>query len=494
MSLDSKHAVVGGSLPFTTHTTTSRRSTRWRHALALIAVCSLITASYTCDSLQAAAGVSSNATWYSTPSYLSSAWEFGPLRTAIDLKNDLAWLLTPLPKDPTARAHSLLKRSPVLDAHIDLAILAREKYQNQPDKVDLADPNFYGHVNIPALRKGEVGGFFASVYVACPEDNGWPADNTGNFSEPSFRVRDTLEQIDISRILIDKYSGTFELVKTEKEWRSAVRRGKIANMLGVEGGHQLGASLSTLRLYYELGARYVTLTHTCNSALADSCGYEGIAVPKRWGGLSPFGRVAIKEMNRLGMIVDVSHTSPDTASQALSLSKAPVIFSHSNARAVHKHVRNVPDHILGRFARIGQHDSDIPGGDALIMLNFSPDFVSEVGENGGVRANISLLAEHADHIGRVAGRQYVGIGSDFDGILKTPVGLENVSKYPDLIAELVRRGWSDDEVRGVASENFLRVLKKVERVKHEMRHVKPFTDIFEPRLDGDMKPRWPGAL
>ncbi|KAK4054894.1 hypothetical protein OIV83_000818 [Microbotryomycetes sp. JL201] len=454
---------VSSSLPF--YATQRSEPSRWRHAITLAAVLMVAYVAPTGQQLQTS------------------------LSSTVD---HLRWLLTPLPKDPHARARALLRKSPIIDSHIDLGILVREKYQNQPQRVDLASPEFYGHVTIPALKKGLVGGFAWSVYVACPEDSDWPADNTGNFSQPSFRVRDTLEQFDISKILIDKYPETFKLVKTEKEWRQAAREGKVASFFGVEGGHQLGASLSTLRLYYELGARYVTLTHTCNSPLADTCGYEGSPVPKRWGGLSPFGELAIKEMNRLGMMVDVSHTSPESASQALSLSKAPVIFSHSNARAVHRHVRNVPDHILARFSRIGKADSDIPGGDAIIMLNFSPDFVSEIGETGGVRANISLLADHADHIKRVAGAQYVGIGSDFDGILKTPVGLENVSKYPDFIAELIQRGWTDDEVRGVASENWLRVWRKVEAVKYALRHEKPYTDIFEPRLDGDMKPRWPG--
>ncbi|KAK4058046.1 hypothetical protein OIO90_000785 [Microbotryomycetes sp. JL221] len=408
-----------------------------------------------------------------------------------------SWQLRRLPQDPLKRAHALLDKSPLIDGHVDLPILAREMYQNQPDRVKLENSHFSGHVTIPALRKGKVGGFFWSVYVPCPEDADYPPDNVGNFSTSTWRVRDTLEQFDQTKLLINKYSDTFELVKTEREWRKAVKRSKVAGMIGVEGGHQLGTSLSTLRMYYELGARYVTLTHTCNSALADTCGYQGAPVAPRWNGLSPFGRVAVKEMNRLGMIVDVSHTSPETAHQALSLSKAPVIFSHSNARAVHDHVRNVPDSILERIGRIRTQTSEdkdgIPAGDTIIMLNFSPDFISETSETTGPRANITLLADHADHIGRVAGRRYVGIGSDFDGILKTPVGLEDVSKYPHLLAELIRRGWTDDEVRGVASENFLRVLKGVERVKAKLRHEKPYTDVFESRLSGDMRVKWPST-
>lgn len=204
-----------------------------------------------------------------------------------------------------------------------------------------------------------MGGFFHSVYIPCPEDIGLPADNDGNFTTAFHQVRDTLEQIDVAKLLIDKYSSNFDLSLTAKDWRRSMRRGKFGGQLGVEGGHQLGSSLAVLRQYYDLGVRYVTLTHSCNNALADTCGYTGYPVKPRWNGISPFGRIAIEEMNRLGMLVDVSHTSPKTASDALSISRAPPIFSHSNARGVFGRERNVPDSILRRIGRIG-HETRSP--------------------------------------------------------------------------------------------------------------------------------------
>ncbi|SCV68029.1 BQ2448_150 [Microbotryum intermedium] len=231
---------------------------------------------------------------------------------------------------------------------------------------------------------------------------------------------------------------------------------------------------------------------------------QGTPIEPRWNGLSEFGNKAIWEMNRLGMMVDLSHPSPDTASQALSLSQSPLIFSHSNARGVHPVVRNVPDTILRRigklsmpnhrfdFAQDGEQgqgwgnetnavDLPIPGGDVLIMLNFSPEFISETSDGKGPRANIKLLADHADYIGRLAGRSHVGIGSDFDGIVSVPIDLPDVSYYPDLIADLIKRGWSDGQ--GLASENLLRVLEGVEHVKDQMKRVEPENAIFEGRND-----------
>ncbi|SCV68311.1 BQ2448_432 [Microbotryum intermedium] len=424
----------------------------------------------------------------------------------------------PLPADAQTRALKLLSQSPIIDGHIDLPILTREYYRNQVQDVDMTrEGGIRGHVDLLRLRRGKVGGFFWSTYVGCPEDAGYPIDNHGNFSTPTFRVRDTLEQIDVAKLLIAKYSDDFELSLTSKAWRKAIKKGRIGGMLGVEGGHQLGSSLSSLRAYHALGARYLTLTHTCHNALADSCGMQGTPIEPRWNGLSQFGKKAIREMNRLGMMVDLSHTSPDTASQALSLSQSPVIFSHSNARGVHPVVRNVPDTILRRIGKLsfpnrrfdlaqdgerGQgwgnetNEVDLPllGGDVLIMFNFSPAFISETSDGKGPRANIKLLAgecaqffrdrsDHADYIGRLAGRAHVGIGSDFDGIVSVPIDLPDVSYYPDLIAELIKRGWSDSEIRGLASENLLRVLEGVERVKDQMKRVEPENAIFEGRND-----------
>ncbi|KAI5481439.1 glycerone kinase [Pseudohyphozyma bogoriensis] len=434
--------------------------------------------------------------------------------------------LVPLPSAPYERAVALLKRHPLIDGHIDLPILARAFYLNLLPDIDL-DKQTKGHVDVPRLREGGVGGFFWSAYVPCPEDAGYEKDNDGNFTTPTWRTRDTLEQIDVARLLIEKHSDTFDLVSSASEWKKSMKKGKIAGMIGVEGAHQLGSSLASIRTYFALGVRYITLSHTCHNALADSCGMQGVPIAPRWGGLSPFGRVAIEEMNRLGMvsreplfrtpyslshsipflkIVDISHTHPATASQALSLSLAPPIFSHSNARGLHPVVRNVPDTILRRIGAINKSrapydpeedgeggkgwgsDTDeatkeIPSGDTIIMLNFAPQFISEWDDGTGLRANISLLADHADYIGKLAGREHVGIGSDYDGIGSTPEGLEDVSKYPGLVAELIARGWTDAEISGLVSGNILRILEKVEAVAHKQRHEAPKTVNFEGRDD-----------
>ncbi|BGP12612.1 hypothetical protein JCM10213_008748 [Rhodosporidiobolus nylandii] len=472
---------VSSSPPGNTYTPSTRRPLARLSLVALLALCflSLSAPAFSPSSSLAGEG-------------LGDAW------------SELKWLLWPLPKDPHERALRLLERGKVIDGHIDLPILARWYYANQvndPD-FDLRKEGAKGEVDIPRLRKGKVGGFFWSVFVPCPEDAGYPSENESNFTTSTWRVRDTLEQIDTARLLMDKYSDVFEFTPTAKDWRRAMKKGKIGGMLGVEGGHQLGTSLSTLRAYYALGARYVTLTHTCNSPYADSCGIQGKdAVPVRWDGLSPFGHKAVAEMNRLGMIVDVSHTHPKTASDALSVSEAPVIFSHSNARGVHDVLRNVPDSILRRIgnldtsrrgsfnlsedgeqgkgwgAETGEVDKEVSGGDAIIMLNFSPPFITEG------KADVKAMADHADYIGKLAGRQHVGIGSDFDGIESTPEGLEDVSAYPNLVAELIKRGWSDAEILGLTSGNILRVIEKVEAVSRKLKHVKPYTDVFEGRMD-----------
>ncbi|GAA5852969.1 hypothetical protein JCM9279_000097 [Rhodotorula babjevae] len=412
----------------------------------------------------------------------------------------------PLPNDPHARALALMAQAPVIDGHIDLPILARWYYANDLEAFDLNKAT-RGQVDLPRLRQGRVGGFFHSVFVPCPEDVGYPVDADSNFTSPSHRVRDTLEQIDTARLIIDKYSHDLEFTPTVSSWRRAMKRGKIGGMLGVEGGHQLGSSLSTLRTYFSLGVRYVTLTHTCHSAVADSCGSQSAPLDAHWDGLSPFGHAFVREANRLGMAIDLSHTHPKTASDVLTHSVAPPIFSHSNARGVHNVVRNVPDSVLRRIGSIdparrgtfnlshdgergrgwgadsGEVDKDVPSGDCVVMLNFSPSFVSELPGGEGRRADVEAMADHADYIGKLAGREHVGIGSDFDGIEAVPEGLEDTSKYPNLIAELIKRGWSDKEIKGLTSGNILRVLEKVEAVAHSQRHLLPAHDVFEGRTD-----------
>ncbi|KAJ7232772.1 membrane dipeptidase-domain-containing protein [Mycena haematopus] len=384
------------------------------------------------------------------------------------LPDALAPLMGRLPKDPMRAALQILNEAPVIDGHIDLPILLRMKFANNVSAVDLSK-DFVGHVDIPRLRAGKVGGFFWSAYVGCPN----PAVEGKDFLTSTWRVRDTLEQIDVARLTIEKYPDVFQTALGSEDIRDAIKNGKIASMLGVEGGHQLGNSIAVLRQYHALGVRYVTLTHVCHNAFADSCGFEPGMIPLH-GGLSPIGFRLIDEMNRLGVLVDLSHTSDDTARQALAHSKAPVIWSHSSARAVHTHARNVPDDVL---SLVGTEEGKT---DAVVMVNFGPTFVGAPGN-----ATLYGVADHVEHIAKIAGKKHVGLGSDFDGIDSTPVGLEDVSTYPALFAELYKRGWTKYELSGLAGANLLRVFEGAEKVSRELKAAgtAPAFDVYDKRTD-----------
>ncbi|KAH8916962.1 hypothetical protein BT69DRAFT_1287143 [Atractiella rhizophila] len=414
------------------------------------------------------------------------------------LPHYLPHLLTGSQKQLTAK--ELLDKYPLIDGHIDLPIFARWKYGLQTGNMDLrktGEEGVGGHVDIPKLREGGVGGFFWSVYADCPPDQAGNSSVTNSdLLLPNDRVRDTLEQIDVALQLIAQYPDSFSLALTSSDIKKSQKEGKIASLLGIEGGHQLGNSLATLRTFYTLGVRYVTLTHGCHNAFADSCGYT-YPFPGLNGGISAFGRTLIEEMNRLGMIIDISHTSPETASQALTLSKAPTIFSHSSSRYVNDHPRNVPDSILARLGQyskyrvekpsddrkggnawgMGEEETkDIPAKDGIVMVNFAPGFV-------GPDADVSLVADHVDRIGLIAGKDHVGVGSDYDGIDSTPTGLEDVSKYPALVEELVKRGWTESEIEGFTRGNLIRVLEGVEKVKAALKGESPRTEIWSERKD-----------
>lgn len=373
-----------------------------------------------------------------------------------------------LPRDPKLAAQRVLDIAPVIDGHIDLPIVARFGWRNNVTDIPL-DGQMPMHVDIPRLREGKVGGFFWSVFVSCAN----PEDEGTDFLKSTWRVRDTLEQIDVAKGLISKYPDAFAYAVSASGIKSAIRDHKIASILGVEGAHQLGNSIAVLRQYYELGVRYVTLTHSCHNAFADSCGMLIPSVPRHYG-LSPLGFRLVEEMNRLGMLVDLSHTSDMTATQALLHSKAPVIWSHSSARAIHNVARNVPDEVL---SLVGFGDGQR---DAVVMVNFNGPFVAADGE-----ADIEAVADHVEHIAKVAGVKHVGIGSDYDGIQVTPKGLEDVSKYPALIAELYQRGWSKQDLAGLTGGNFLRVFEGAEKVAKELQAAGtlPKYDIYDKRED-----------
>ncbi|MDQ3696706.1 MAG: dipeptidase [Gemmatimonadota bacterium] len=370
-----------------------------------------------------------------------------------------------------ARAKRILRTTPLIDGHNDLPWAIRRD-SAAPLAVDAYDlrRRTPGHTDLARLKAGMVGGQFWSVYI--------PGD-----VRDSGYARVQLEQIDIARRVIDKYPEAFRWALTAEELRRAHQAGRIGSLLGLEGGHAIENSLGALRAYYALGARYMTLTHNVTIDWADAA--TGL---QTHGGLTEFGREVVREMNRLGMLIDLSHVSPATMSDALDVTEAPVIFSHSSARAITDHPRNVPDSILQRLPRNG----------GVVMVTFVPAFVSSAvndaagrddrerdrlrsefgADSAGARAALAAwrqrnptpratlgdVADHIDHIRKVAGVDHVGIGGDFDGISETVEGLEDVSTYPALFAELSRRGWSEADLRKLAGENALRALARAEAV------------------------------
>ncbi|XP_042558162.1 dipeptidase 1 [Dipodomys spectabilis] len=335
------------------------------------------------------------------------------------------------------RAVSIMKETPVVDGHNDLPWQLLKLFNNQlqGEKANLTALTGT-HTNIPKLRAGFVGGQFWSAYVPCDTQN-------------KDAVKRTLEQMDVIHRMCQLYPETFQCVTSSAGVRKAFQEGKVASMIGVEGGHSIDSSLGVLRTLYHLGMRYLTLTHNCNTPWADNWLVDRGSDEARSHGLSPFGQHVVKEMNRLGVMIDLAHVSVATMKAALQLSKAPVIFSHSSAYSLCDSRRNVPDDVLQL----------VKSTHSLVMVNFYNDFVSCKEE-----ATLSQVANHLDHIKKVAGAESVGLGGDFDGVERLPVGLEDVSKYPDLIAELLRRNWTETEIRGVLSENLLRVFLRVEEV------------------------------
>jgi membrane dipeptidase len=379
-----------------------------------------------------------------------------------------------------ALARRVLRATPLVDGHNDLPWRIRQD-AIRPRDVEAYDlrGRTPGHTDIDRLRRGMVGAQFWSVYIP------------GEIGDSGY-ARVQLEQIDIALRVIDKYPDALELTTTEGEVRRAFRQGRIASLLGMEGGHAIENSLGALRAFYDLGARYMTLTHNVTLDWADAA-----LDTARHGGLSPFGEEVVREMNRLGMLVDLSHVSPGTMSDALNVTRAPVIFSHSSARALCDVPRNVPDSILARLPQNG----------GVVMVTFVPQFISPavaahgdamqremgairqrlandsaairresaawLGANPAPRATLSQVADHIEHVRRVASVNNVGIGSDFDGIDATIVGLEDVSTFPALFAELARRGWTEADLRKLAGENVLRALGRAEAVAARLRRERP---------------------
>ena len=364
------------------------------------------------------------------------------------------------------RANRLLESTLLVDGHNDLPWEIRRA--EQPGDVAAYDlrKRTRGHTDLARLDAGHLGGQFWSIYIP------------GEIRDSGY-ARVQLEQFDIAHRLIAQYPEKLTFVWSADELEKAHKAGRIGSMLGMEGGHAIENSLGALRMYRRLGARYMTLTHNVTLDWADAA-----MDTARHGGLTDFGREVVREMNRLGMIVDLSHTSPGTMSDALDVTRAPVIFSHSSARGVTDHPRNVPDSILARLPKNG----------GVVMVTFVTSFVSraamewerQAGEARGrlrevadsterrrlrdewMRANprpavtVRDVADHIEHIRRVAGVDHVGIGGDYDGTDWLPEGLEDVSAYPNMFAELIRRGWSDRDLRKLAGGNILRVMRQAE--------------------------------
>jgi membrane dipeptidase len=407
----------------------------------------------------------------------------------------------PAPRD-LARALRVLRGAPVMDGHNDLPWRIREDtvHPRDVERYDLRT-RAPGMTDLARLKAGHVGAQFWSVYIPGERGDGIYANNGQVSSVPGY-ARVQLEQIDIARRTIARYPE-LRWAPNVAEVRAAMKAGRVASLLGMEGGHAIENSLALLRQYYDLGARYMTLTHNVTLDWADAA-----LDTARHGGLTPFGREVVREMNRLGMLVDLSHVSPGTMSDALDVAEAPVIFSHSAARALVNHPRNVPDSILARMPKNG----------GVVMVPFVTAFVSEAvranddslqamvagslrrhpGDTVTVRAEIAAwksahprplasiaqVADHIEHVRRVAGVDHVGIGSDFDGIDHVVVGLEDVSKFPDLFAELIRRGWSDADLKKLAGRNLLRAFRAAEQTAARLqREREPSTHTIE-ELDG----------
>jgi membrane dipeptidase len=387
-----------------------------------------------------------------------------------------------------AHARKLHQEVPLIDGHNDYPWELRTRAKRDFRNLDISKPQPAVMTDIARLRAGGVGGQFWSVYV--------PVELTGQSA-----VTATLEEIDTVHRMVKQYAETFELASTADDIERIFKAGKIASLIGMEGGHSIDNSIAALRMFYRLGARYMTLTHAKNTGWADSATDD----PK-FGGLSPFGEEIVREMNWLGMLVDLSHVSPDTMDDAIRVSAAPVIFSHSSARAVNDVPRNVPDQVLQLLPKNG----------GVVMVTFVPGFLSakvaawtklqtaeetrlkqlypndQLAVTRGVeawtkanpapRALVSDAADHIDHIRKVAGIDHIGLGGDFDGITSVPEGLEDVSKYPALTAELLRRGYKDDEVKKILGLNILRVMRQVESVSRKLHAERgPSTMLFESK-------------
>jgi membrane dipeptidase len=393
-----------------------------------------------------------------------------------------------------ARAHRLMREAPFIDGHNDMPWEIRTKGGSDPIRMNIEGALPNEDTDVPRMRRGGMGGQFWAAYP--------PTSSIGHGA-----LRVTLEQIDLIHRMV-AHAPSLALARTAADVERIHREGKIASLIGIEGGHGIESSLGALRQVYALGARYMTLTHSSTIDWADAA-----TDSLRHGGLTKFGQAVVREMNRLGMLVDLSHVSDGTMSDALRVSEAPVIFSHSSARALADHPRNVPDSILVKVTRNG----------GVVMVNFFPAFIDPraaaamkdvfglerqfqakypndperaerewmqaIEKNPMPRGTLSQVADHVDHIRKVAGIDHVGIGADMGSVGGLhPAGLEDVSRYPYLVAELLRRGYSDDDVKKVIGLNVLRVMRDAEKVAARLSAARPPDTSTIEQLDGPRTP------
>jgi membrane dipeptidase len=402
-----------------------------------------------------------------------------------------AAILAAQPEDAALRrARELLRTAILIDGHNDLPWAIRQSKPKPRDVVayDLRQRTA-GDTDFGRIAAGGLGGQFWSVYIP------------GDIKEQGY-AKVQLEQIDIARRIIDRYPDKLGLALTADDVERVRKSGRVASLLGMEGGHAIENSLGALRAYYELGVRYMTLTHNVTLDWADAANDK-----PRHGGLTRFGEEVVREMNRLGMLVDLSHTSPETMEDALRVAEAPVIFSHSSARALCDVPRNVPDAVLQKLPKNG----------GVVMVTFVAAFVSQefadayaplrkaiTARTAGVKdeaareriekevmagatlpkVTIAQVADHIEHVRQVAGADHVGLGGDYDGNDRWPEGLEDVSRYPSLFAELIRRGWSDADLRKLAGGNALRAMRAAEAAARRLQAVRPASTAAIEELDG----------
>jgi membrane dipeptidase len=392
-----------------------------------------------------------------------------------------------------ARARRLHAESPLVDGHNDLPWEIRARGGSDLARMNPDGPLPDNHTDVPRLKQGGVGAVFWAAYV--------PVETMRHAPGPA---RMALEQIDLIHRMVEHSQG-MEMALTAADVERIHREGKVAALIGIEGGHAIENSMGALRQFYAMGARYMTLTHTSTIDWADAATDSA-----RHGGLTRFGEEVVREMNRLGMLVDLSHVSDGTMSDAIRVSQAPVIFSHSSARALADHPRNVPDSILAKMKENG----------GVVMINFYSGFTdpgavalarASYGVEDSIRAlypndaaareramdewrranpmprgTIRIIADHVDHVVKVAGIDHVGYGSDFDGVTSLPVGLEDVSRFPYLTAELLRRGYSDADVRKILGGNVLRVMRQAEAVAARLQRERPASTAQIDQLDGGL--------